>query len=55
MALNRSPPSRPISQPRRRDAYLVVGIAFEEKDIDDGQLVDESVAFKLLPHAGADE
>lgn len=38
----------------KKCAYLVVGGALEKKDIDHGQLVDESVALKLLPHAGPD-
>jgi hypothetical protein len=46
-----SPPAPPSQQ---KCAYLVVGSALEKKDVDHGQLVDESVALKLLPHAGAD-
>jgi hypothetical protein len=33
---------------------LVVGVASEDENIDDGELVDEAVALKLLPYAGAD-
>lgn len=33
---------------------LVLGIVLHEQDVDDGQLVYESVALKLLPHARAD-
>jgi hypothetical protein len=35
-------------------AYLVIGVALHKKDIDHGELVDESVALELLSHAGAD-
>jgi hypothetical protein len=31
---------------------LVIGVALEKENIDGGQLVDVSVALKLLPHAG---
>jgi hypothetical protein len=33
---------------------LVIGIALEKENIDGGQLVDVSVALKLLPDAGPD-
>jgi hypothetical protein len=37
-----------------KTAYLIVGVALEKKNIDGGQLVDVSVALKLLPDAGPD-
>jgi hypothetical protein len=33
---------------------LVVGVTLQKEDIDDRQLVDESVTLELLPNAGAD-
>jgi hypothetical protein len=32
---------------------LVIDVALVKKDIDDGKLVDVTVALELLPHAGA--
>lgn len=37
--------SRGIGEP-----YLVLGVVLQEKDVDDGDLVDESVLLELLSH-----
>jgi hypothetical protein len=47
-------PSPSRMAPSQKSAYLIVGVALEKKNIDGGQLVDVSVALKLLPDAGPD-
>jgi hypothetical protein len=43
-----------LSLPIRGASYLIIGIVLKEENVHHWQLVDESMALKLLPYAGAD-